>query len=97
MDEATLRKHAEGHAAAMVDGDLRRAARDLTDTGKADAPAVMESMPKSIESAEVTEVVLSGDEATATILYRGGGEEVAVESRWAEEEGAPMIVGLKLT
>jgi hypothetical protein len=97
MDEATVRKHAEGHAAAMVDGDVRRAARDLTDTGKADAPAVMEKLPKSIESAEVTAVVLTGDEATATILYRGGGREVAVESRWAEQEGAPMIFGLKLT
>ena len=96
MDEATVRKHAEGHAAAMVDGDVRRAARDLTDTGKADAPAVMDKLPKSIESADVTDVVFAGDEATATILYRGQGREVAVESRWAEHEGAPMIVGLKL-
>jgi hypothetical protein len=96
MDEATVRQHAEGHAAAMVDGDFRRAARDLTDTGKADAPAVMEKLPKSIESAEVTAIDLSGDEATATILYRGQGREVAVESRWTEQEGAPMIAGLSL-
>jgi hypothetical protein len=96
MDEATVRTHAEGHAAAMVEGDIRRAARDLSDTGKADAPPVMEKLPKSIESAEVTEVNLAGDEATATIVYRGQGREVAVESRWADQEGTPMIVGLKL-
>jgi len=96
MDEAKVRQHAEGHAAAMADGDLRRAARDLSDTGKADAPSVMENLPKSIDSAEVTGVVLSGDEATATIVYRGEGREVAVESRWAEQEGEPMIVGLSI-
>jgi hypothetical protein len=97
VDEVTVRQHAEGHAAAMVDGDLRRAARDLSDTGKADAPAVMEKLPKSIESAEVTAINLSGTEATATIVYRGEGREVAVESRWTEQEGAPIIVGLSLT
>ena len=96
MDEATVREQAEGHAAAMVEGDLRGAARSLSDSGKADAPAIMENLPKSIDSAEVTEILLEGNEAAATIVYRGEGREVAVQSRWAEQEGAPMIVGLSL-
>src|SRR5918996_2541143 len=96
MDEAAVKERAEGHAAAMVEGDLRRAARSLSDTGKADAPSVMEKLPKSIESAQVTHISLTGDEALATIVYRGEGREVAVESRWAEEDGEPIIVGLSL-
>jgi len=96
VDEATVREQAEGHAAAMVDGDLRRAAQSLTDEGKADAPTVMEKMPRKIDSAEVTRVTIEGDQATATIVYRGEGNQVSVESRWAEQEGAPMIVSLKL-
>jgi hypothetical protein len=96
VDQESVRKHAESHAQAMAAGDLRAASGDLTDSGKAAAPAVMGRMPKPLDSAEVTGVEVDGDEVVALILYSGGEEQVTVKSRWAEEGGRPMIVDLEV-
>jgi hypothetical protein len=96
MDSETVKRHAEAHARAMVDGDLKRASSDLTDSGRAGAPAVMGAMPTRIDSAEVTSVTEEGDATTAVIVYSGEGKEVSVLSRWAEHDGRPMITELKL-
>jgi hypothetical protein len=96
MDLEAVTDRANGHAGAMVEGDLNRAGSDLAEGGRADAPAVMKAMPRSLDSAEVGDVAADGDDAVATITYRGGGREVAVESRWSEVDGRPMIVSLKL-
>lgn len=96
MDIDRIREHAQGHANAMLAGDLKRAAKDLSESGRAGAPAVMGEMPKSLESAEVTTVAEDGDEATAVIVYSGEGREVTVKSRWSEEGDRPTITELKL-
>jgi broad specificity phosphatase PhoE len=96
MDSETVTRHAEAHARAMVDGDLKRAGSDLTESGRAGAAAVMGAMPKRIDSAEVTSVATEADEKTAVIVYSGEGKEVSVLSRWAEHDGRPMITELKL-
>jgi hypothetical protein len=96
MDETTVRERAELHAKATVSGDLRTAGADLTKEAMAQAPAVMKAMPATLESCEVTSVQADGAEVVAQIRYEGGGEEATVESRWAEQDGAPKIVALKV-
>jgi hypothetical protein len=96
MNLDAVREHANRHAQAMVEGDLKRAAGDLAESGRSDAPSVMAAIPKSIDSATVAEVAAEGDEAVATIVYTGEGRDVSVESRWSEHGDRPMIVGLKL-
>jgi hypothetical protein len=96
MDAETVTRHAEAHARAMVDGDLRQASSDLTESGRAGAGAVVGAMPRKIDSAEVTSVVTEADEITAVIVYSGEGKEVSVLSRWAEHDGRPMITELTL-
>jgi hypothetical protein len=96
MDEAGVREHAEGHARAMADGDLRRASSDLTEEAKKTAPAVMAEMPRPITEARVSDVVVSGEDAVAIIVYSGDDKVTTVESRWADREGRPMITELTL-
>lgn len=96
MDEATLREDAEAHGQATVEGDLKTAGSYLAKEAYAAAGQVMEKMPKPLEASEVTSVEVDGDEAIVQIRYSGGGDEVFVESRWADRDGAVRIVGLSV-
>lgn len=96
MDETTVREQAEIHAKATVSGDLKTAGSALTKEAMAQAPGVMKAMPASLESSEVTSVHTEGDEIVAQIRYAGAGEESVVESRWAERDGEPKIVDMKV-
>lgn len=96
MDESTVREHAEIHAKATVAGDLKTAGSALTKEAMAQAPGVMKAMPATLGSCEVTSVQADGSEVVAQIRYAGGDEEATVESRWAEQDGTPKIVALKV-
>jgi hypothetical protein len=96
MDQANVREHAEAHANAIVTGDLARASSDLTDEAKRGARAVMAEMPRPVTDARVGEVLVSDNDAVATIVYAGNDTQISVESRWEEREGRPMIVDLTL-
>jgi hypothetical protein len=96
MDDATVRRHAEAHGQAMAGGDLNRAAQDLTEGARAGAGPVMKALPRPITGADVGNVAADGDEYVVQILYSGADSEAKVESRWAEVDGKPMIVGLNI-
>lgn len=96
MDEDAVRRQAEEHGNALVAGDLRKAGGDLTAEAQAQAPEVMSNFPKKVESAEVVSLDVQGEEAVVRALYKGEGKEVTVESRWAERDGRPKILDMKL-
>lgn len=96
MDESSVREHAQGHGDATVAGDLRRAGSDLSKEALNQAGEVMGKMPKELTAAEVTSVERDGDEMLAQIRYSGNQGEVVVESRWAERDGRPKIIDLKV-
>ena len=94
MDEAVVRERAQAHGEAVKAGDLRRAAVDLSDEAKADAPAVMDTLPRPVDAVEIVGVEDANDECVVRIRYSGR-HVVVVESRWAERDGRPMIVALR--
>jgi hypothetical protein len=96
MDEGAVREHANQHANAVMSGDMGTAARDLTDEGKAAAPAVMKGMPRPVTSVEVVKIEDSGDQLVAHIAYRGDDAEHVVASHWEDRDGRPMIVDLRV-
>ncbi len=96
MDDAAVRKHAEAHGQAVAAGDLRTAAGDLTPEAQAAAGEVMRRLPRPVTGAEVISVEDRGDEGVAQIRYGGEPEAVTVESRWAERDGRPKIVDLRI-
>ncbi len=96
MDEQAVRTHAEEHGRAIVEGDLRRAASDLTPEAQAQAPDVMSNFPKRVENAEVISLDVQGEEAVVRARYSGDGKDVVVESRWGERDGRPKILTMKV-
>ncbi len=96
MDEDSVRTHAQGHADAVVGGDLKRAGSWLAPEAMGNVGAVMQVMPKTIDKGEVLGVTAEQDEAAVRIRYTGDNKEVTVDSRWAERDGRPMIVDLTL-
>ena len=97
MDESTVRRHAEAHGRAMVEGDVMRAGNDLSAEAQARARDVMRELPRELVDAQILTIESAGgDEYVSRIRYSGEGREVTVEARWAEREGRPMIVDLGL-
>ncbi len=96
MDEQAVRSHAEAHGNALIEGDLRKAGGDLTPEAQAQAPDVMSTFPKKVESAEVVSLDIQGEEAVVQARYSGEGKEVTVESRWGERDGRPKILDMKV-
>lgn len=96
MDEATIRQRAEAHGNAVAAGDMRTAGADLLPEAVAQAPQVMAGMPKELDSAEVVDVRTEGDSIYSVCAYRGGSDELRVQSRWVENDGDPKIAELQV-
>ena len=96
MDEATVRRHAEAHGQATVTGDLKKAGGDLDKSAYGAAGEVMKQLPGDLSGSEVTEVRDDGDEWVVSIQYSGAADAATVESRWADRDGVPKIVDLKV-
>jgi hypothetical protein len=96
MDEDTVRRHAEAHGRATVEGDLRAAGSDLTKEALPAAGDVMKQMPESLSSSAIDSVSSEGDEYVVLIRYSGEDGDAVVESRWVERDGRPKILDLKV-
>jgi hypothetical protein len=96
MDEALVRQHAETHGQATVAGDLKKAGGDLDKSAYGPAGEVMKQMPADLSGSEVTGVSAEGEEWVVTIRYTGATDSATVQSRWADRDGAPKIVDLKV-
>jgi hypothetical protein len=96
MEEETVRRHAEAHAQATVAGDLKAAGSDLTRDALPAAGEVMKQMPRSLTSSAIDSIRSEGNEYVVLIRYSGEDSAAVVESRWAEHEGSPKIVDLKV-
>ena len=96
MDETAVKEHAEAHASAVQAGDLGRAASDLTDEAKQNAPTVMKALPRPITGTSVESVTAEGDAYVARILYQGDDSKATVASRWIDQAGRPMIASLEI-
>ena len=96
MDEASVRASAQQHADATVAGDLKTAGSTLDKSAYGAAGEVMKKMPQKLSGCEITETRPEGDDYIAAIRYDGDGSSVTVESRWADRDGEPKIVDLKV-
>ncbi len=96
MDENTLREKAEAHGRATVAGDLKIAGRDLDPAAYPAAGEVMKKLPDDLSGCEVTSIDNEGERSLVTIRYTGSGGSADVESTWAERDGEPKIVDLRV-
>ena len=95
MDEASVRDRARDHAEATVAGDLKRAGSTLDKAAYGAAGEVMKKMPQNLTACDIVETRPEGDGYVVAIRYDGDGS-TTVESHWADRDGDPMIVDLKV-
>ncbi|MEA2510434.1 MAG: hypothetical protein QOG21_2516 [Actinomycetota bacterium] len=97
MEEGTVREHAEAHAVANVEGDMARAASDLTAEARANIGPVVRRLPRPITSGEVTKVEEADpDRFVVEIEYLGTDGSAVVQSVWIEQDGRPMIAETRI-
>ena len=92
MDEVPTRKHAEAHAKAVVEGDMDSVVNDFIPELRGNVPSIAEKLPHPVTSAEVEQVDMEEDHATVRIRYHGEADSLAIQTRWEEHDGRPMIV-----
>ena len=96
VDESAVRQQAEAHGRATVAGDLKMAGADLDKGAYAAAGEVMKKLPADLTGSEVTDVRAEGDQWVVSINYTGASDSAVVESRWADSDGSPKIMDLRV-
>jgi hypothetical protein len=92
MDEVPTRKHAEAHAKAVVEGDMDSVVNDFIPELRGNVSGLAEKLPQPVTRAEVEKVDMEDDHATVRIRYSNDDESLAIQTRWEEHDGRPMIV-----
>jgi hypothetical protein len=95
MDEARTRDHVKQHAAAVERGEMDAVAADFTEDLRPQLPQIAQVLPLPVTSAEVLSVEMGDAESVALIRYSGDSGEVTIRSRWQEQAGRPLIVGVE--
>lgn len=93
MDELHVREHAESLCSALVAGDIDRVTEDLSEELRHNLGEVLAlfTLPSDTATVEAVERAPSSG-FTVTLRLVGGGEEVAVGTRWKERDGRPTII-----
>jgi hypothetical protein len=100
MDESTVRRAAEDHGRALVEGNLQRAGSAWyawNEDVKQMAGSIMPMMPNPVSSSDVESITQEGDQFVVLTRYAGGDKECVVESRWEEREGQSKMVAAKVS
>ncbi|MGH2692790.1 MAG: hypothetical protein ACRDHM_09840 [Actinomycetota bacterium] len=97
MDEATLMEAARYHMLAVLSGDRQGAMQDVVENARTQAEPVFAALPPKVEEAEVMQVTQDADQFVVEYNYIGGDTDVVVESVWQEQEGKPVIIGIRLS
>jgi hypothetical protein len=92
MNDDEIRQHAQATCNALVTGDVDRLIGDLSDELRRNAGEVVALLPLPVSEASVTSVERNGQAFVVAIQLVGETEEVELQTRWKERDGAPRIV-----
>jgi hypothetical protein len=92
MDEAQVREHAEAHAKSIERGDVAAITSDFIPDLHPQVPAIVNSLPSPLKTAEVLSVDVQDDRAFVEIRYSGDDQSVTIRSTWEDRGGQPLIV-----
>jgi hypothetical protein len=92
MEEQQVREHAQAHCAALLAGDIDRAAQDFSEQLRSNMGALISLMPLPLTEATVESVELAGHGYVAVLRMAGEGQAVSFRTRWKDRDGRPTIV-----
>lgn len=92
MDQQVVREHAEAHCAALLAGDIDRAATDLSNELRSNLGPLIGLMPLPLTAATIESVEAGGSGFVVVLHLVGENEETLLQTRWKERDGRPTIV-----
>ena len=92
MEEQAVRQHADAYCAALVAGDIERAAQELSDQLKSNLGQLVAMLPMPLTEATVEAVERTGSGVRVVLSLTGETAETRLETRWKERDGRPVIV-----
>ena len=95
MDRETVRRSAEAHVRAIVDGRIADALDDIVVDLREESSANLSRMAPLVEDASVVDVSVVDDTATVALTFvtpAADTPEVHIESEWWEIEGRPQLI-----
>src|SRR4029079_4801673 len=92
MDPQIVRGRAEAFCAALLDGDMTRAAEDLSHELQSNLGPLVALLPLPLTEATVESVEMSGAGYIAQLRLVGESSQIELQTRWKERDGQPTIV-----
>ncbi|MEP7158378.1 MAG: hypothetical protein ABI797_03050 [Chloroflexota bacterium] len=92
MEEADVRLHADAFCAALLAGDIGKAAEELSKELHANLGQVVAMLPMPLKAAEVESAERTASGMRLVLHLTGDTEETQLETRWKERDGMPVIV-----
>jgi len=92
MDAQTVREHAESYCAALLDGDMTRAAEELSRELHANLGPLVAILPLPLTEATVESVEVGGSGHVAMLRLVGESGEIELQTRWKDRDGRPTLV-----
>jgi len=92
MDESAVREHAQAMADALAAGDIELATADFSDELRRNLGEVLALLPLPATEASIESVEHSGAGYNVVLRLAGETDEVQVQTRWKDRDGAPTVV-----
>jgi hypothetical protein len=92
MDPQTVRERAEAFNAALMAGDMERAAEDLSHELRTNLGPLVAILPLPLTEATVESVDVGGSGYVAVLHLIGEQTEIRLQTRWKDRDGRPTIV-----
>ncbi len=92
MEEQDVRTHAEALCAGLVAGDIERATTDFSKELRQNLGEVLALLPLPATEATIESVERGGSGFVAVLRLVGENEEVQIQTRWKDRDGAPTVI-----
>ncbi|MGI8928454.1 MAG: hypothetical protein ACR2H0_03155 [Candidatus Limnocylindrales bacterium] len=92
MDEQAVRDHADAFCAALIDGDVERAAADLSTELRSNLGQLVAMLPMPLAAASVESIERTASGFRAVLHLVGETTETRLETRWKNRDDRPVVV-----
>jgi hypothetical protein len=91
MDEQAVREHAEAHCAALLAGDIGKAAEEMSRELRQNLGPIVAMLPMPLTEATIESLAATPSGFRAVLHLVGEHDAIRLETRWKERDGRPTI------
>ena len=92
MDEQTVREHAQATCAALLAGDIGKAAEQMSKELRSNLGSIVGMLPLPLTEARVESIEMTPTGYRTVLHLVGETDSLQLETRWKDRDGTPTIV-----